>query len=204
MNKMQLLQSLKEQGFSKEIIEAFSKVKRENFLSDRLREYAYEDNAFSIGEGQTISQPSTIAIMLSLLETKKGQKILEIGSGCGYVLALLSVLVGEKGRVYGIERIKQLADSSKNFLKKYRNIGVYNKNGIEGLQEKAPFDRIMISAGYDKIPAKLNSQLKENGLIVAPLGKTHEKFMMQFQKIKGKLVLKKEIASFAFVPLIED
>lgn len=204
MNKTQLLQSLKEQDFSKEIIEAFSKVKRENFLSDRLREYAYEDAALSIGEGQTISQPSTIAIMLSLLQLKKSQKVLEIGSGCGYVLALLSVLVGDKGKVYGIERIKSLADNSKDFLKGYENIKIYNKNGIEGLQEKAPFDRIMISAGYDKIPAKLNSQLKENGIIVAPLGKAHEKFMMQFQKIKGKLVLKKEIPSFSFVPLIEE
>jgi len=204
MNKSQLLQSLKAQDFSKEIIEAFSKVKRENFLSENLKEYAYEDNALPIGYGQTISQPYTIAVMLSLLEIKKGQKVLEIGSGCGYVLALLSVLVGEKGRVYGIERIKSLADNSKNFLKKYRNIGVYNKNGIEGLQEKAPLDRILISAGYRKVPPKLVSQLEDKGILVAPLGKAHEKSMMQFKKIKGKLILKKQIPGFVFVPLIEE
>jgi protein-L-isoaspartate(D-aspartate) O-methyltransferase len=204
MNKTQLLQSLRSQGFSKEIIKAFSKVRRENFLPKNLKQNAYEDTALPIGQGQTISQPYTIAVMLSLLELKKRQKVLEIGSGCGYVLALLSVLVGKKGEVYGIERIKELADSSRKNLMDYRNVSVHNKSGVNGLPEKKPFDRIIISAGCSKVPEKLAFQLKERGILVAPVGASHEKSIMQFKKIKNELVLKKEIHSFAFVPLIEE
>jgi len=204
MNKTELLQSLKSKGFHEEIINAFSKVRREAFISENLKEYAYEDRPLSIGGEQTISQPYTIAVMLSLLELKKGQKILEIGSGSGYVLALLSVMVGRRGRVYGVERIKQLVDTSKESLKDYENVEVYNRNGISGLKEYAPFERIVISAGYNKVPKGLVSQLKEDGILVAPIGPSHEKSMMQFKKIKGRLILKKEITGFSFVPLIED
>ena len=90
MNKPQLLSSLKNQGFSPQIVNAFSEVKRENFIPSKLEKHAYEDTALPIGKGQTISQPYTIAIMLSLLDLKKSQKVLEIGSGCGYALALIS------------------------------------------------------------------------------------------------------------------
>jgi protein-L-isoaspartate(D-aspartate) O-methyltransferase len=203
MNKTQLIESLKKRGFSKEIINAFSRVKRENFLPEKLKEQAYEDIALSIGNGQTISQPYTIAMMLSFLELKKGQKVLEIGSGSGYVLALLSVIIGSKGKVYGIERLRELADKSVEVLKPYKNTEVYNKNGIYGLPEKAPFDRIIISAGYNEIPARLILQLKERGIVVAPLGLGSEKSLMQFKKIKGKLQLKKQIPGFVFVPLID-
>lgn len=206
MNKEQLLQSLERNGFSQEIISAFSKVRRENFLPERLKEYVYEDTALPIGHGQTISQPYTIAMMLSLLELKKNQKqkILEIGSGSGYVLAIISE-ISPKSEIYGIERIKELADKSKKSLKKYENVKVYNINGLCGLPEIAPFDRIIMSAGYNQIPPKLISQLKENGIIVAPLGREeHEKSLMQFKKIKDKLILKKKIPGFVFVPLIEE
>src|SRR3989344_3741507 len=109
MSKPQLLSSLMEKSFSEDIISAFSKVPRENFVPKALEERAYEDIALPIGYGQTISQPYTIARMFSLLELKKGQKVLEIGSGCGYVLALLSELVGKKGKVFGVELINELA-----------------------------------------------------------------------------------------------
>ena len=98
MNKTQLLKSLKQEGFSKDILNAFSRVKRESFISDNMKHLAYENNALPIGEGQTISQPYTIATMLALLSLKKSQKVLEIGSGCGYVLALISDIVGSKGK----------------------------------------------------------------------------------------------------------
>jgi len=204
MNKEQLLQSLKMQNFPNEIIGVFSKTKREDFLPEKLKEQAYEDVALPIGQGQTISQPYTIAMMLSLLDLKKNQKILEIGSGSGYVLALISNIIGNKGEVYGIERIKKLSDKSKKSLKKYENIKVYNKNGIYGLPERAPFDRIIISAGYKEIPYRLVSQLKDNGIIVAPIGLGYEKSLMQFKKIKSRLILKKEIPGFVFVPLIKN
>jgi len=204
MDKSHLLQSLKRNDFSEHIINAFASVEREDFLPEELRDYSYEDIALPIGEGQTISQPTTIAIMLSLLEVKRNQKVLEIGSGSGYVLALLSVLVGKKGEVYGIERIKSLADGSKKILKKNKNIAVYNRDGFEGLEEHAPFDRILISAGTERVPEKLIPQLKNNGILVVPIGSNHEKSMMQFKKINDELQLKKEIPGFAFVPLIED
>ena len=204
MNKTQLLQSLRAQGFSKEIIDAFSKISREKFIPSRLESSAYEDTALPIGHNQTISQPYTIAMMFSLLQLKKSQKVLEVGSGSGYVLALISNIVGNKGEVYGIERLKELADKSRKFLREHRNIRVYNKNGIYGLPKKAPFDRIIISAGYNEIPHRLISQLRDNGIIVAPIGLGYGESLMQFKKIKNKLILKKEIPGFVFVPLIKN
>lgn len=200
--KKALLESLNQKGFSDKILQAFSKVKREGFVPNKIKEYAYEDTSLPIGNGQTISQPYTIAMMFSLLELKRGQKILEIGSGCGYALALLSEIVGKKGKVYGIEIVKKLAEKSKRNLKEYKNIKVYNKNGRLGLKEKAPFSAILISARNKEIPEKLVSQLKNNGIIVAPLGNNSVQSLTAFKKVKGKLKLKKEIPGFVFVPLV--
>src|SRR3989344_3364583 len=103
MNKAQLLKSLKAQGFPEKILDAFGEIHREDFVPENLKEYAYYDEALPLESSATISQPYTIAFMLNLLELKKGQKILEIGSGCGYVLALLNEIT--KGKIYGIEII---------------------------------------------------------------------------------------------------
>ena len=203
MNKQQILDSLKARGFSDDIVEAFSKVKRENFLPEELKKDAYEDTALPIGEGQTISQPYTIAMMFSLLDLKKSQKVLEIGSGCGYASALMSKIVGSKGKVFGIERIKELSDKSKKNLKVYANIKIYNRDGSLGLKEKAPFDRILISAGYKEIPEPLIMQLKENGIIVAPVGSEYNQSLIAVRKVKGKIKTIKEIPGFVFVPLIK-
>ncbi len=204
MNKSQLLQSLKARGFSKQILDAFSKVERENFIPEESKEYAYEDTALPIGKGQTISQPYTIAMMFSLLELKKGQKVLEIGSGCGYALALLSEIVGKDGMVFGLEIVKELAQKSKQNLKNYDNIKVYHGNGAEGLPEHAPFDRILISAGCREIPDEVFSQLKENGIIVAPVGPGRELALVSIKKIKGKKTVIERIPGFVFVPFVED
>lgn len=201
--KQTLLQSLERSGFSKEILNAFSKVKRENFVPKDIKKLAYEDTPLPIGKGQTISQPYTIAMMLSLLELKTGQKILEVGSGCGYVLALLSELTGEKGKAFGIEIIKPLVEKSKKNTKNYKNVEVYNKNGFLGLPEKSPFDRILISAAYNEIPKSLIEQLKNKGIIVAPIGPSYGQSLVVYQKVKGKLEIKKEIPGFIFVPLIK-
>lgn len=203
--KQLLLESLKQKNFSKEILNAFSKVKREKFISEELKDNAYEDAALPTEKGQTISQPYTIAIMLSLLKLKKGQKILEIGSGCGYVLALLSKIVGKKGKVFGIEIINELVESSKKNLSEYKNIEIYNGNGKIGLSEKAPFSRILISAASNKIPERLIPQLENRGILVAPLGSKTGQSLIAFKKTsKGELEIKKEIPGFIFVPLIES
>tara|TARA_Y100000034_G_scaffold24871_1_gene29226 strand:+ start:1296 stop:1988 length:693 start_codon:yes stop_codon:yes gene_type:complete len=226
--KQILLESLKKKGFSSEILQTFSKVKREDFIPKEIKKYAYEDISLPIGDGQTISQPYTIAMMFSLLELKKGQKVLEIGSGCGYVLALLSEILGYKGEVYGIEIVKELAEKSKRNLKEYKNVKVYNKNGRLGLGENVRFprrqleiaqprqegkskktmgclyfDAILISARNKEIPEKLVLQLKNNGIIVAPIGNNYVQSLTAFKKIKGKLKLRKEIPGFVFVPLVD-
>ena len=187
MNKTQLLSSLKQQGFSKEILNAFSKVPRENFVPEKIKAHAYEDTALLIGKAQTISQPYTIAMMFSLLELKKGQKVLEIGSGCGYVLALLSEIVSKNEEVFGIEIIKELAETSKKNLKNYKNIKIYNKNGADGLREHAPFDRILISAACKEISNKVLNQLKDKGIIVAPVG-LYEQSLIAMQRKKEKFI----------------
>jgi len=203
MDKSQLIESLKMRGFSKEIISSFEKVRREDFVPEDMKKIAYEDTSLPIGEGQTISQPYTIAVMLSLLDLKKGQKILEIGSGCGYVLALVSELIGKGEKVYGIEIIKSLFEKYAENLRNYKNIKVYNRNGFLGLEEEAPFDRIILSAGYREIPKPLITQLKDGGIIVAPIGTSYEQALMAFEKNNEKLEMKKEIKGFIFVPLVE-
>mgnify|MGYP001612344532 CR=1 FL=1 len=203
MNKQQLLEGLKNMGFSEKIIEAFSLVKRENFLPDELRNQAYEDTALPIGNGQTISQPYTIALMLSELDLKKGQKVLEVGSGSGYVLALISKIIEKNGKAFGVEIIKKLTKKSKETLEDYRNIKVYTKNGSGGLPEEAPFDRILISAAVRDVPKKLLSQLKDHGILVAPKGPVFEQNIVVIQRQGDKFVTKTEIPGFVFVPFVE-
>ena len=204
MNKLQLISYLKREGFSEKIVNAFEKVKRENFVPERYKEYAYEDNPIPVGYGATTSQPYTIAFMLNELELEKNTKfkVLEIGSGSGYVLALLSEIT--KGKIYGVEIIKELVEKSKETLNKlnYKDIKVINKSGKNGLPEHAPYDRILISAACpDLETAKaLANQLKENGVIVASVKYS----IFKIKKQKGKITDVKEFPGFVFVPLVEE
>jgi protein-L-isoaspartate(D-aspartate) O-methyltransferase len=199
MNKHQLIESLKKQGFSEKILEAFEKVKRENFVPIEFRESAYEDIPLPIGLAQTISQPYTIAFMLNLLEleNKENLKILEIGSGSGYVLALINEISKNSG-IYGVEIIKSLAESSKLRLKNNKNIKIIHGNGSRGLEEYAPYDRILISASYNEIPEHLYPQLREKGIIAASV----QSSIFQIKKENNRII-KKEFPGFAFVPLVE-
>ncbi|MEK6906709.1 MAG: protein-L-isoaspartate O-methyltransferase [Nanoarchaeota archaeon] len=203
MNKRELIESLEQRGFSKEILKAFYSVKREDFVLESMREHSYDDTALPIGSGQTISQPSTIAVMLSLLDLKSGQKVLEVGSGSGYVLALLSEIIGNKGDVFGLEIIKKLEEKSKENISDYDNIHVFNRSGNLGLEEDVVFDRILISAACREIPEKIIPHLKNNGILVAPMGGNLGQSITSFKKIKNKLVKTKEIPGFVFVPFVE-
>ncbi len=203
MNKQQLLKSLKEMGFSEKILDAFSAVKREDFVPPEFKYNAYEDTPLPIGSGQTISQPHTIAIMLSELDLRKGQKVLELGSGCGYVLALISKIVGNEGKVFGVEIISELAKKSKENLENYNNIKIYNKSGFRGLPEQAPFDRILVSAACRELPEELLGQLKEGGILVLPKGPRFEQELMVFQRKGNVFEIKKKIPGFIFVPFVE-
>ena len=191
-------------GFSERILEAFSLVNRKNFLPEELRNQAYDDTALPIGNGQTISQPYTIALMLSELDLKKGKKVLEVGSGSGYVLALISKIIEKNGKVFGVEIIKKLAKKSKDALENYGNIKIYNKNGSSGLPEESPFDRILISAAVRDIPQKLLNQLKDKGILVAPKGPVFEQNIVVIQRQGDKFVTKSEIPGFVFVPFVEE
>jgi len=205
MEKEELLQSLRQRGFSENIIDAFSKVKRENFLPSSLKRMAYDDTPLPIGHGQTISQPYTIAVMLSELDLKKGQKILEIGSGSGYVLALIAEIIGEKGKIIGLEVIPSLVKKSKENLEDYKNIKIYKRNGSKGFPDQARFDRILISAALREVPEALIDQLKHKGILVAPQGSRFEQEIIVIErKTESEFEMKKRLPGFIFVPFVEE
>jgi len=194
MDKKTLIRSLKAQKFPDNIIKAFEKVKRENFIPKPLKERAYEDIPLHIGYSQTISQPYTIAFMLTLLELRNKQKILEIGSGSGYVLALINE-ISKNSEIYGVERIKNLFEQSKKVLPK--NITIINKNGAKGLKEKALFDRILVSAAFEEVPNHLVRQLKVGGILVAPV--RNSIIFIQHFPTQNKV---QEFYGFRFVPIV--
>jgi protein-L-isoaspartate(D-aspartate) O-methyltransferase len=197
MDKGALLNSLKKQGFSDEIISAFEKVKRETFVPNNLIGYSYDDVSLPVEQGSTLSQPSTIALMLKLLEPKQNQKILEIGSGSGYVLALISEII-KNGEIYGIEINKNLAIKSKSLLSNNSNIDIFSKSGEIGLSDFAPYDRIIVSASCPdmRIPFNLLEQLSDNGILVVPVKQS----LFQIKKLDGKTEIK-EFPGFSFVDL---
>ncbi len=203
MTKEWLLEKLKFDKIPMNIVNAFSKVRREDFVPQYFRHLAYKDIALSIGQNQTISQPFTIAIMLTLLNLEENQKVLEIGSGCGYVLALISEIIGKKGKVFGIEIIESIAEESKQTLKNKKNIKIYNKNGRSGLPKQAPFDRILISAALEEIPENILNQLKNNGILIAPIGHKGFQTLVTIQKVQGGFVIKNKVPGFMFVPFME-
>ena len=202
MGKKDLIGYLNREGFVKHIIDAFIKVDRKNFVPEKYKKYAYQDYPIPIGgKGATTSQPYVIAFMLDKLDLKpnKKQKVLEIGSGSGFVLALISEIT--KGNVFGIEMIKQLAENSKKSLKNYKNITIINKNGFNGLPEHAPYDRILVSASSPSLvhTRKLSNQLKKDGIIVASVKDS----IIIIKKKDGKISEIIEHYGFVFVPLLD-
>ncbi len=205
--RKQLISQMKADGVLKSpfVENAFSAIKREDFMPAMDRDRAYQDDAFPIGHGQTISQPSTIAKMLELLDVKPTQTVLEVGSGSGYVLALLSCLTQQKNTVYGIELMPALSARARIALDRQQlsDVQIKTGNGIFGWPEVAPFDRILISAASDTVPPQLIKQLKEGGKLVAPLGKTTLRELVAFQKKNGKLEQTEKHGTYLFVPLQE-
>jgi protein-L-isoaspartate(D-aspartate) O-methyltransferase len=204
LKRKQLVQHLQTQLFSEAVLEAFSRVKRECFVPEKLQNASYIDDALPIGNGQTISQPSTIAQMLELLETKKGMKILEVGSGSGYVLGLLKEMVGRKGMVFGVELLPELVEQSKKNLACNGTKGIELKSGdgSVGWKEKSPFDRILISAACPFVPKPLFEHLKEGGIALAPVGDPGFQTLTIMKKANGKPFKKEFLENyFVFVPL---
>lgn len=181
-----------------EIIKAFEKIDRADFMNYET-DLAYVDNAFPIGHGQTISQPTTVAIMFELLQPKKGDKVLDIGFGSGWTTALLADIVGSKDRVYSIEIIKELYQFGKKNVEKYNfsNVDFFNRDGSKGLKEHAPFDKILASASVPEIPPPLKEQLKIGGILVLPV---KDSIFKVTKKTPQKFDIE-EHPFFAFVPM---
>ena len=184
---------------SKRILSAFLKVPRHLFIPQELEDQAYEDHPIQIGYNQTISQPYIVALMLERLQLKSGDRVLEIGTGSGYQTALLAELVQE---VYSIEIIEELYQSAKNRLNLlgYSNVYISHGDGQNGWVEKSPFDKIMVAAAVTgEIPRKLIEQLKEDGLIILPVGDQNQNLVLG--RKKNAVIITKQLGSVRFVPL---
>jgi len=202
----QLVNSLIKEGWLKtpRIIEAFLKIKRENFLPKDIKDLAEVNEALPIGFGQTISQPLVVAFMLELLQPREGEKILDIGSGSGWTSALLGEIVGKKGKVIAIEIIPELKEFGEKNVAKYNFIekGIVQfvcADGSKGWEKEAPFDKILVSAEAKTLYLAWREQLKIGGRIVVPI----ENSIWLFEKKSENNFESKEYPGFVFVPLVE-
>lgn len=199
----QLVKLLQDKGITdKNVLKAIGTIPRHLFLNSSFEDYAYQDKAFPIGAGQTISQPYTVAFQSQLLEIKKGDKILEIGTGSGYQTAVL-YLMGAK--VYSVERQNELFKQTFALLPK---LGIRPKHlsfgdGYKGLPNHAPFDSIIVTAGAPIIPKPLMAQLKIGGKLIIPVGEENQIMIKLIRKNETQFE-KHEYGDFKFVPLLED
>jgi protein-L-isoaspartate(D-aspartate) O-methyltransferase len=197
-----LVKKLVEKGIKDErVLAAIGKVPRHVFFENALLGHAYQDKAFPIGEGQTISQPYTVAFQTEKLEIKPGDKVLEIGTGSGYQACVL-LEVGAK--VYTIEYNRKLYERCKDFLPTmgYKPFFFFG-DGSKGLPTKAPYDKIIVTAGAPIVPNALTDQLVEGGILIIPVGDREKQTMLRIRKKNGKLI-QEEFEGFAFVPLLGE
>jgi protein-L-isoaspartate(D-aspartate) O-methyltransferase len=199
----QLAKQLEDKGITdKQVLDAIRKIPRHLFLNSSFEDFAYQDKAFPIAANQTISQPYTVAFQTELLQVKKDDKILEIGTGSGYQTA---VLVALGAKVYSVERQNELFKITSALLPK---LGIRPKHlsfgdGYKGLPNHAPFDSIIVTAGAPVIPQPLMAQLKVGGRLVIPLGETDQVMTMLIRKNETQFE-KHEFGEFRFVPLLEN
>ena len=200
--RKKLVEILREKGISDEkVLEAINKVPRHLFLDSSFLEFAYQDKAFPIGSGQTISQPYTVAYQTTLLHISTGDKVLEIGTGSGYQSC---VLIELGAKVFSIERQKNLFEKTRAFLPSIGyNPKLFYGDGYLGLPPFAPFDKIIITAATADIPKVLLEQLKIGGMIVAPIGPQEFQTMVAIRKTSPDGFEKTEHDRFRFVPMLE-
>lgn len=199
----QLVSTLQQKGITDlKVLDAIKKIPRHLFLNSSFEDYAYQDKAFPIGAGQTISQPYTVAFQSQLLEIQKGHKVLEIGTGSGYQTAVLCMM---GANVYSVERQNELFKQTSALLPK---LGIRPKHltfgdGYKGLPTYGPFDSIIVTAGAPFIPQPLMAQLKIGGRLVIPLGEEVQIMTLLIRKNETQFE-KHELGEFRFVPLLED
>lgn len=198
-----LVEYLKKKGIIHEaVLEAMKKVPRHFFFHKDFWDHAYEDKAFKIGAGQTISHPHTVAYQSQLLDISRGDKVLEIGTGSGYQTSILLELGAE---VFTIERQEDLFHSAKKLLTHLNYKPVYFLgDGSKGLKAYAPFDKIICTAGAPGIPTALMSQLRIGGKMVIPVGDEHKQMMNLVTRVSEKEFHTEELEQFRFVPLIGE
>ena len=199
--RFELVEALRLKGIEDQyLLQAISRVEREKFIPSGVRQHAYKDIALPIGNGQTISQPYTIAIMTQALQVKKGDKVLEIGTGSGYQAAILFEM---GAKVFSIERNMDLYNE---VLKKFEKLGIRAHckcgDGSMGWDAYSPFDRIIVTAGAPSIPEALKKQLSVNGRMVIPVGSMNSQTLEVLTKKAQEEFEIEEIPSFVFVPLI--
>jgi len=199
----QLAETIKNKGISNQnVLEAIRKIPRHLLLESAFEAHAYQDKAFPIAEGQTISQPYTVAFQTALLDVQKGDKVLEIGTGSGYQAAVLYYL---GAKVYTIERIKTLYLKAKQNLKK---LGIRLKymgygDGYKGLALYAPYDKIIVTAAAPYVPDALVEQLKPGGRLVIPVGRDTQEMKLIIKDEKGN-ISETTHGLFRFVPMLKD
>jgi protein-L-isoaspartate(D-aspartate) O-methyltransferase len=201
--RKQLVQLLKSKKISDELVlKAMEKVPRHFFMDTAFLGFAYDDKAFPIGADQTISQPYTVAFQTQLLELKKTDKVLEIGTGSGYQTCILCELVS---KVYSIERQKFLFDKTSILLKdlQYQS-KLFFGDGYKGLPSFAPFDKILITCGAPEIPEELLKQLKIGGIMIIPIGEGENQMMVKIERKSDNDFLKTEHGNFRFVPMLQN
>ena len=201
--RKKLIQELREKGIKDEsILEAFNAVPRHFFLDSAFAEQAYSNMPFQIGSGQTISHPYTVAFQTELLQLKKGEKVLEIGTGSGYQTCILAQL-GMK--VFSIERHKALHLKAKNIIQQLKfNVRLSFGDGFKGLPTYAPFDKIIITCGAPFVPVELVKQLRIGGVMVIPVGEGEKQVMLRLTKKTEDETEAEEFGVFSFVPMLEQ
>src|SRR5215203_5107169 len=200
--RKKLVETVKGKGISDEkILAALEKIPRHFFLDSAFDEVAYEDKAFPIAAGQTISQPYTVAYQTQLLQLKPFDKVLEIGTGSAYQASVLAELGVQ---VFTIERQKKLFETNKGFeyIRKYPNIKFFYGDGYEGLPTFAPFDRVLITAAAPDIPQKLVNQMKAGGMMVIPVGSGEVQVMKRLIKQQDGTIKEEVFDRFSFVPML--
>tara|TARA_A100001011_G_scaffold62693_1_gene62801 strand:+ start:1162 stop:1803 length:642 start_codon:yes stop_codon:yes gene_type:complete len=201
--RKQLINILSEKGINdKNVLNALNNIPRQWFMESGLKTYAYTDKAYPIGEGQTISQPYTVAYQTQLLKTKAGDKVLEIGTGSGYQT---SVLIELGCKVFTIERQRLLFKKAELLFKKikWKPKKIVFGDGYKGLKINAPYDAIIVTAGSPELPNNLMLQLKIGGRLVIPIG-TKEQTMTRYVRVSDKEYSKETFGSFRFVPLLKN
>jgi protein-L-isoaspartate(D-aspartate) O-methyltransferase len=199
--RKQLVETIRDKGISDEnVLRAIDRVPRHLFMDSSFLEFAYQDKAFPIGSGQTISQPYTVAYQSQLLRVSPGDKILEIGTGSGYQA---SVLIEMGAKVYSIERQKKLFERTRDLLPKIGyNPKMFYGDGYKGLPPHAPFDRIIITAAAPEIPGELLKQMKPGGILVCPVGPQEAQVMVTVEKVSDTQFIRKDHDWFRFVPML--